>query len=96
MPEGVGFEPTVTRATLVFKTNTIDHSDTLPFFGFVEAKPTLRPYEAYATPLQGRSHASAIPVHSRTQYSALPKLPYLPATRIELVTQGFSILCSTD
>ena len=29
--EGVGFEPTVTRATLVFKTNTIDHSDTLPF-----------------------------------------------------------------
>ena len=29
--EGVGFEPTVTHATLVFKTNTIDHSDTLPF-----------------------------------------------------------------
>ena len=28
--EGVGFEPTVTHATLVFKTNTIDHSDTLP------------------------------------------------------------------
>lgn len=33
--EGVGFEPTVAHATLVFKTNTIDHSDTLPEIGIL-------------------------------------------------------------
>lgn len=30
--ERVGFEPTVTCATLVFKTNTLNHSDTSPYF----------------------------------------------------------------
>ena len=30
MAEGVGFEPTVACATTVFKTVTIDHSDTPP------------------------------------------------------------------
>ena len=29
--ERVGFEPTVTCATLVFKTNTLNHSDTSPY-----------------------------------------------------------------
>lgn len=30
--ERVGFEPTVTCATLVFKTNTLNHSDISPYF----------------------------------------------------------------
>jgi hypothetical protein len=30
MAEGVGFEPTVTCATLVFKTSAFDHSATPP------------------------------------------------------------------
>ena len=30
LAEGVGFEPTVACATTVFKTVTIDHSDTPP------------------------------------------------------------------
>ena len=30
--ERVGFEPTVTFATLVFKTNTFNHSDTSPYY----------------------------------------------------------------
>jgi hypothetical protein len=31
MADGVGFEPTVPCGTAVFKTATIDHSDTHPF-----------------------------------------------------------------
>ena len=34
MAEGVGFEPTVPCGTTVFKTVTIDHSDTPPSFIF--------------------------------------------------------------
>jgi hypothetical protein len=36
MAEGTGFEPAVACATTVFKTVTIDHSDTPPGFGFME------------------------------------------------------------
>ena len=47
--ERVGFEPTVTCATLVFKTNTLNHSDTSPYLltyqkQGVDASPCLRSF----------------------------------------------------